>query len=925
MRCGGFFLVCLGPLSAAFAAGMTATPAARLAQSYPEVRLYSRAAAVKTVFGAPASFGVTPEASAAAFVQAHAELFGAQAADLQPGNLRDGQFTEAVMTDPDVGGPKFTLIHYSQFRNGIPVYRSELRLLVRNVPGYPLVLAQSSLKPLGNFVVQAASTRSVGEASARAAAQAAVPGLVHFTPGELVIWAGVEDALAEPRLALAFDGDNGLPATGEYAKWHFVADAATGEILHQESRMLHVDVTGNVSGMATTGPKADLCAPEVITPLPYARVSIGSTVRYTDVNGNFVIPHNGSSPVTVNSSLDGVYFDIQNQAQATTTLAMMVTPPGPANFMYNAPNVGEWDRAEVNAYVQSNIVRDFVLSYAPDYPVIGSQTNFPVNVNINNFCNAYYDYSSINFFRAGGGCANTAFSNVVHHEYGHHLVAVGGSGQGAYGEGMSDCIGLLIADDPVMAYGFNNNCGYGIRTADNEFQYPCSGEIHYCGQLLSGCVWDTRNALAATYPDTYMDILAPLVINSIRLHDGDSIAPDITIAILTLDDDDGSLANGTPHYPEICAGFNAHNMDCPELSGLTFNFPNGRPELVSPAGGTAVRIEVVPLAGTPLPGSGLLYCNVNGGGYQVLPLQPVSGNLYDAVFPAFTCTGDVTWFISVQTTTGQTSYSPANAPLGYYTALSGNSVTAVFDDTFETDQGWTVGAPGDTATAGIWTRNVPQYTGPQPSEDHTSPPGTRCFVTDYRGGALDQYDVDGGRTTLISPAIDLTQPGAYLISYWRWYSNEFGSTPNQDVFRVDVSDDNGATWVNVETIGPSGVGTAGYWLYHEFDPTALVDATSQVRVRFVAEDAGADSVIEAAIDDFRVDRIDCGPVYATGDLNCDGLIGFGDINAFVLAVSNPTGYVNAYPNCDRDLADINGDGTVSFSDINPFVQLLSNP
>ena len=30
---------------------------------------------------------------------------------------------------------------------------------------------------------------------------------------------------------------------------------------------------------------------------------------------------------------------------------------------------------------------------------------------------------------------------MVHHEYGHHLVNVGGSGQGQYGEGMSDVMG----------------------------------------------------------------------------------------------------------------------------------------------------------------------------------------------------------------------------------------------------------------------------------------------------------------------------------------------------------------------------------------------------------------------------------------------------------------------------------------------------
>jgi hypothetical protein len=60
-----------------------------------------------------------------------------------------------------------------------------------------------------------------------------------------------------------------------------------------------------------------------------------------------------------------------------------------------------------------------------------------------------------------------------------------------------------------------------------------------------------------------------------------------------------------------------------------------------------------------------------------------------------------------------------------------------------------------------------------------------------------------------------------------------------------------------------------------------------------------------------------------GDLNCDGTVDFGDINPFVLALTNGAGYAAAYPNCDRDLADCNQDGYVDFGDINPFVEILS--
>jgi len=61
----------------------------------------------------------------------------------------------------------------------------------------------------------------------------------------------------------------------------------------------------------------------------------------------------------------------------------------------------------------------------------------------------------------------------------------------------------------------------------------------------------------------------------------------------------------------------------------------------------------------------------------------------------------------------------------------------------------------------------------------------------------------------------------------------------------------------------------------------------------------------------------------TGDVNCDWLVDFGDINPFVLRLSNPEGYRTAYPRCLDANADINYDGSVNFGDINPFVTLLT--
>jgi hypothetical protein len=59
-----------------------------------------------------------------------------------------------------------------------------------------------------------------------------------------------------------------------------------------------------------------------------------------------------------------------------------------------------------------------------------------------------------------------------------------------------------------------------------------------------------------------------------------------------------------------------------------------------------------------------------------------------------------------------------------------------------------------------------------------------------------------------------------------------------------------------------------------------------------------------------------------GDVNCDGMLGFADINPFVALLAG--GYETQFPDCDgQTYGDMNQDGAVNFGDINPFVTALS--
>ncbi|UCF49751.1 MAG: PKD domain-containing protein, partial [Thermoplasmatales archaeon] len=502
------------------------------------------------------------------FLQSNAHILNVDADDLEFQNI------QPIMYNSDTGEYKFTGLNYNQYKNSIPVFRSRLILLVRNEENYPLVYASVDLRNLEGFIPDYEQINLDPEGGINNALNMK-PNLVFFTPPELVIWAGVDSMNAQPKLAYNFIGDNGYEnGASNPEKYLFVTDAENGEILYYENLIINVDVTGNVQGMVTQDKASDNCEEEQADNLMWARVGIGGNFAYADKYGNFTIPNEGTSQVAVQSALRGKWFRVYNQAGPDTVLYETVTPPGPANFMHNELNDDEYKRAEVNGYIQSNIVRDFTIKYNPDYPGL-DQNEFPVNVNIDSSCNAYYDYQSINFFRAGGGCPNTAYSTIVHHEYGHHLVAMAGSGQGQYGEGMSDVMGVLITDDPGLAWGFYGECDTPLRSADNDMQYPCGGAIHYCGQLLSGCVWDTRNELNITNPTDYTDIISNLAVNAILLHTGTEIDPSITIDYLVLDDDNDNITDGTPHYWEIATGFGAHNMNAPPTAPRTPDSPDG--------------------------------------------------------------------------------------------------------------------------------------------------------------------------------------------------------------------------------------------------------------------------------------------------------------------------------------------------------------
>jgi hypothetical protein len=128
----------------------------------------------------------------------------------------------------------------------------------------------------------------------------------------------------------------------------------------------------------------------------------------------------------------------------------------------------------------------------------------------------------------------------------------------------------------------------------------------------------------------------------------------------------------------------------------------------------------------------------------------------------------------------------------------------------------------------------------------------------------------------------------------------------------------------------SGTGSSGPWA----PPVVVPGATNKPGANALVASSISSGLFQPIVDSgtakapqdlvFVLRGTVTGPA-STGDLNCDGVISYADINPFVLALSSQTAYEGQYPGCRWMNADINGDGAVSYADINPFVQLLGNP
>ncbi|MBN2447543.1 MAG: exo-alpha-sialidase [Phycisphaerae bacterium] len=350
---------------------------------------------------------------------------------------------------------------------------------------------------------------------------------------------------------------------------------------------------------------------------------------------------------------------------------------------------------------------------------------------------------------------------------------------------------------------------------------------------------------------------------------------------------------------------------------LRIGFPDGLPVLLTPGQPANITVRITPGNETYVAGSGTLYYRYADGAFAPVPLASLGDDLYEATLPAAQCSDTPEFYFSAAGSTSGVVLSPPAAPVDVYLADVGAYATAFADD-FETDTGWLAENLG--ASSGNWERGVPVDDDSWAYDPASDSDGSgQCYLTDNGAG---NTDVDGGAVRLTSPFIDMSG-GSVLIAYdYYLYLTQAGE--NTDHLIAEINDGTGITnWIEIARHSTNG---GLNWRHHEITQADLTAAgaslSNMMQVRFTANDADSQSIVEAGLDAFEVQSFSCVDSFGLGDLNCDGSADVFDIDAFVLAITNPGAYATSYPGCNINLADCNQDASVDVFDIDSFVALI---
>ncbi len=493
-----------------------------------------------------------------------------------------------------------------------------------------------------------------------------------------------------------------IARAGDQAVWRLRVDATTGEVLEMRDTREFSQVRGGYWPISWR--VGGVVQPQVTVGWPFANVTplgvaTNSSGVYTWDSNAQTARHIGPY-VSVNDNCAGGPGSAPSDGVGDIDFSSAPTAP---NDCANQLGINDNTAAARQQFVHVNKIAEKARSYYPATAWLSSQ--LPVNVNINDSCNAFWNGASLNFYTSGTvgslTCGNTGEDvGIAMHEWGHGFdsndgsaaTAENGTGEtygdftaalqtldscvgwgfffsggacGGYGDpcvshptAAAPCDGVRDIDwgnhannrpwtvdwftdnicpcsnSPACNGSYNGPCGFNIPNGADNKEGHCESYVS-SGALFDFAAYDLQTGCSGrngTYPDwncpgaggPYGAGAAWSITDRLwylsRSQANQAFTCNTGGATWTsngcnsgsnwrtmrfVDDDDGNLANGTPHSCQLAAAFDRHEIAC--TSDAMWNVCNQActPPAAPTLAGSGSNNSVA-LSWTPNPGADLI-------------------------------------------------------------------------------------------------------------------------------------------------------------------------------------------------------------------------------------------------------------------------------------------------------------------------------
>jgi hypothetical protein len=403
--------------------------------------------------------------------------------------------------------------------------------------------------------------------------------------------------------------------SGDMGTWEALVDALSGELIAFQDINNYAArrIIGGVYPVSNDQRPPDGLE-QAGWPMPFTNV-VGSGSSFTTSSGQVTVCEQGNIQTTLNGTfiqiLDNCGAPNENSAAGNLDLGIS---GGDDCTIPAGHSAGDTHSARTGMY-ELNRIKEQARGYVST-PWLSQKLIANMNINLN--CNAFWNGTSVNFYRSGSGCGNTGeIAAVFDHEWGHGWDDNNTNGTLSNpGEAIADIVSTQRLDNSCVGRGFflNQVCGgygdpctgtpttgcTGVRDADFAKHVsglphgitwiksncgggsgPCGREVHCEGQVPSEVGWDLhfRDLAAAPFnfdENTSLELASRLMYVGMQtLTSWYTCAAGCETAgtcgcgatggyLLTLaaDDDNGNVADGTPHMQAIRGAFERHQIHC---------------------------------------------------------------------------------------------------------------------------------------------------------------------------------------------------------------------------------------------------------------------------------------------------------------------------------------------------------------------------